>query len=172
MRKDSISSRGLVLVNEKGNCSPIFVGDPHTIINTSQTKHIKEENHRLQSIMKEEMDAFIVKLSFFSRMKAKRYVKGYKRYNFFNFIKDEGVTAFSPSIPLLDFVLQFCVKFNCLDVLRRCLEIVDYNIFTETPNCKINSDVLYEIMYSKDKSKLHFVWVAGDSDWSVDLKRK
>ena len=113
-----------------------------------------------------------MRLSFFSRRKAKRFVKGYKKYEFFHFIKDEDVTAFHPNIPLLDFVLQFCIKFNCLEVLRKCLEIVDTNIFTEIPNCKINPDVLYSIMYSKNKSKLHFAWSVGDTDWTVDLSQK
>ena len=172
MKKETISSRGLVLVTEDGSCYPIFIGDPHTIINTSLNKTTKEFNRKLQEAMKAELDAYIVKLSFFSRRKAKKYVKGYKKYNFFDFIKDEGVTAFNPGIPLLDFVLQFCIKFNCLEVLHKCLEIVDYQIFTETPNCKVNSDVLYGIMCSKNKSKLHFVWVAGETDWSVDLKKR
>lgn len=172
MKKDSISSRGLVLVNESGNCFPIFIGDPHTIIHTSYTKQTKELNKKLQWAMKAELDAYIVRLSFFSKRKAKRYVKGYKKYNFFEFIKDEGVIAFCPTIPLLDFVLQFCIKFNCLEVLRNCLEIVDVNIFTETPNCKINPDVIYGIMYSKNKSKLHFAWTTGETDWTVNLTER
>lgn len=172
MKKDTICSRGLVLVNENGNCYPIFIGDPHTIIHAGYTKEIKELNKQLQYAMKCELDAYIVRLSFFSRRKAKRFVKGYKKYEFFHFIKDEDVTAFHPNIPLLDFVLQFCIKFNCLEVLRKCLEIVDTNIFTEIPNCKINPDVLYSIMYSKNKSKLHFAWSVGDTDWTVDLSQK
>ena len=170
--KKTIASRGLALVNERSSCYPIFVGDPHTVICTTLTKETKTLNKKIQTEMKSELDSHISKLSYFSRRKAKKYLKKYWNYNFFDFVKDEEITAFNPDVPLLNFILQFCIKFNCLDVFYRCLGIVDTVIFTETPNCKVNSDVLYAILYSKDKSKLRFTWMAGEAAWSVNLKEK
>lgn len=171
MRKDSISSRGIALVSDNVSY-PIFYGDPHIIIHTSYTNLTKELNNRLQDEMKKELDVFISKLSLFSKIKAKRFIKNYRKYGMFHFIKDEGVIAFHPSIPLLDFILEFCIEFNCLEVLNKCLEIVDTELFTDVPNCKISADMIYAIKYAKTKSKLHFVWSAGETDWSVYLTDK
>lgn len=169
MKKYGISSRGIILVDENNNSYPIFVGDPRTTIHITYSNKVKKLNQQIQNSMKYELDNYIMRLSLLSRIRANMFLIRYWRYKFFYFIKDEGITAFHPAIPLLDYILKFCIKFNCLEILSKCLEIVDTEIFTKTSIHKINPDMLYSIMYSKDKSNLHFIWTPGKVDWIIDM---
>lgn len=157
--EEFIIPRGLAFNGEE-NQYFVFIGDPHTTISNKKS-YVKKLNKSIRVLMRDRIDKYIEKLSFTSRIKARLALRGYWRKKIVNVIKYRGSKAIDPHIPLLDFILKFCIEFNCLEVLRECLEIVDTYIFTDTLNCKLNPDVFYEIMYSKDKSKLYFKWTSS-----------
>lgn len=172
--ENSISSRGLALVSldDKDMYIPVFIGDPHTIICTTYCEEVVTKNREFRFVMKEVLDSHIKKLSLVSKIKARIFMRKYNKLDIYNFVHSQGMSAFTPNVKLLNFIMEFVIKFNCFDVLEKCLDIVDHKIFTETANCKINPDIIYTIKFTKDRSKLRFEWVYTESDWAVKLTQK
>lgn len=172
MGASTISSRKFVM-EMNGKDYPVFVGNFPAYIDTVPNGNNTHINDRLRDNIRSIVyELYCDKLGFPDRIKT---IYSYKRLvrskDVICFINDEGMVGFDPYIGALNGLLDFCRKYNCMDVLEAAIyKIGDY--FIHEPNKKINPDIIANIRYNKHNDIIRFKWAYTGDSWSVTLTER
>lgn len=165
MNNDSISNRLLVL-EANGRYIPVFEGNKESMIYIRQTNSAAMLNKAIRDEMVEVAKKnYISKLKPLHRFRPRMFLRFIKNYDTLCFTKEGEDVAFYPKCNSLNFMLEFCYTFNCLDVLKDSIDIVGKQLISY-PNRNISADALYTIRYKKEDDKLSFIWLGN---WAENL---
>lgn len=163
-----ISIRKLVLECD-GKRAPVFLNNPTFYLNTGNDTVVKRINNEFKTECIVRLACYTSNLKLFHKIKANMEAGKIKKskYQLLNFINDSEIKAFEPNVTILNFLLEYCRKYNAYDVLEECLNELGALLLKEIPNFKVSTDV--KVIMNTTNSRIRFRWV---NNMDIDLVKR
>lgn len=171
MKEDTLSCRVLVLKFNNIDILeiPVFESGFESYISIRNNSTNAMYNNYIRKEILKDIKEKTKYLSLSTKIKSWWYLRKIKDYDTICFVQDhDGMVAFTPECRILNLLLDYSTKFNCMEVLYDAIYIIGKQMI-QYPNLKISSDVKAYIDYRKPTDKLSFSW---RGNWNIDLKER